>query len=92
MNHLLAVERVNEESDEDIIDKIVGGEAVIDNTAGAIVAVRDKIAGEGEAILKAAEQVVELLVEPSVEAILEATEESKDPGSNPGCSKIIDCL
>ena len=29
---------------DSIIDKIVGGKAVIDNTAGAIVAVRDKTA------------------------------------------------
>ena len=46
-NHLLAVERVDEESDEDIIDKIVRGEAVLDNTAGAVVAISDKIAGDG---------------------------------------------
>ena len=41
------MERVDEESDEDIIDKIVRGEAVLDNTARAIVAVRDKTAEEG---------------------------------------------
>ena len=48
--------------------------AVRDKTAGESEAIRDKIA-EGEAIRdKTAEEG---------EAILEATEESKDPGSKP---------
>ena len=48
------------------------------------MAVRDKIAGGGEAVRdKTAEEG---------EAILEATEEPKDPGSNPNRSKTIDCL
>ena len=55
-NHLWAVERVDEESDEDIIDKIVGGEAVLDNTAGAIVAISDKAGERDEAILEAVEE------------------------------------
>ena len=76
---LEAVERIDEEADDAIIDKIAGDEAIHDNTAGGRVeeftvdpsteAIIDKIAG-GEAIYdKIAEGVVELLVEPSIEAI-----------------------
>ena len=79
------LEDADEEADEAIIDKIAGGEAVHDKTAGEIVAILDKIAGGGEAvrdktageieaILEAVERVDEFIVEPPVEAILEAAE------------------
>ena len=79
-----AAERIDEEADEAIIDKIAGGEAVLDNTAGAVVtisdkvargeAARDKTAEEGKAILEATERVDEYIVEPPIEAVLVAAE------------------
>ena len=58
------MERVDEEADEIIIDKIAGGEAVHDKIARD-EAVHDNTAGE---------RVEEFTVDPSIEAILEAAE------------------
>ena len=69
LNHLLAVERVDEEADEAIVDKIAGGEAVRNKIAGGKAA-GDKTAKEGEAILEAADRVDEFIVDPSIEAVL----------------------
>ena len=51
------MERIDEEADEDIIDKIAGGEAVHDNTARGIVAISDKAGERDEAILEAVEEL-----------------------------------
>ena len=58
------MDRVDEEADEDTIDKIARIEAVLDKIAGD-EAVHDNTAGE---------RVEEFTVDPSIEAILEAAE------------------
>ena len=40
------IEETDINSSIETVDKIAGGRAVYDNTAGAIVAVRDKFAGD----------------------------------------------
>ena len=68
----ITIEEIDINSNIETVDKIAGGRAVYDNTAGAIVAVRDKITGEAEAIHdKIAEEVAELLVEQPIEAIID---------------------
>ena len=49
-------------------------------TAGEIVAIRDKTAGEIKAILEAAKRIDEFIVEPSVEAVLRPLKEVEGPG------------
>ena len=72
------MERVDEEADKIIIDKIAG-EAANDNTAGERV---EELAVDPSvelAVLEAAERVDEIFVDPSIEAILEAAELAVDP-------------
>ena len=57
------IEETDINSSIETVDKIAGGRAVHDNTAGAIVADRDKIA----------EEVAELLAEQPIEATLDNT-------------------
>ena len=64
------------ERDEAIIDKIAGGEAVHDNTAGERVE-EFTVESSVETVHEAAERVKEFIVEPSAEAIIEAVEESR---------------
>ena len=54
-------------------DKIAGGEAVHDNTAGERVE-EFTVEPSIEAVHEAAERVKEFIVEPSIEAILEAAD------------------
>ena len=71
------IEETDINSSIETIDKIAGGRAVHDNTAGAIVADRDKTAREAEAIHdKIAEEVADdNTIDPFVElAVLEAAD------------------
>ena len=62
------IEETDINSSIETVDKIAGGRAVHDNTAGAIVADRDKIA----------EEVAEFLVEQPIEAIQAAERIDKE--------------
>ena len=64
------IEETDINSSIETVDKIAGGRAVYDNTAGAIVADRDKTARAGAIHDKIAEEVVEFLAEQPIEATL----------------------
>ena len=67
------IEETDINSSIETVDKIAGGRAVHDNTAGAIVADRDKTARAGAIHDKIAEEVVEFLAEQPIEDTLDNT-------------------
>ena len=68
------IEETDINSSIETVDKIAGGRAVYDNTAGAVVADRDKTARAGAIHDKIAEEAVEFLAEQPIEATLDTVD------------------